>query len=225
MNTVLITGANRGLGLELVKKYASEGWWVYATCRDTKNFPGLEEKHNVVVLELDISSQKSIEYLVRGLDDIDVIIHNAGLHDNTSADEDSADMVTVDSVSKIFQTNAIGPKVITEMLLAKQKKPCTVVGISSGMSRFSKINQYNSAHWPYSSSKTALNYITNSIAVTHPQTNAFCVDPGWMNTRMGGKNAPLDPAISAANIFQLTERAKDLENGQLYDLSGNRLEW
>jgi NAD(P)-dependent dehydrogenase (short-subunit alcohol dehydrogenase family) len=217
MKAVVITGANRGLGLELVKKFASEGWQVIAACRDTRKFPADKKSNNVQVLELDVANEKSIDAFVEIVSEVNLLINNAGIYDETSE-------TSFANAARIFETNTFGPRVLTERLKAKfGKQLMTVLSISSGSGRFT--HPHTGQRWMYGSSKAALNFAMFSFSLLRPDTFSVTVDPGWMHTDMGGSAAPQDPVDSAAKIFTLATKAEQLENGRMLDLNGKVLDW
>jgi NAD(P)-dependent dehydrogenase (short-subunit alcohol dehydrogenase family) len=216
MKTAVITGANRGLGLELVKKFAAEGWQVIAACRDTASFPPAEVKEQVQIAELDVSSEQSIDSFISSVKTVDLLINNAGIYDD-------GDEATFAKTTKIFETNVFGPRILTERLKSTVSQLKTIVSISSNAGRFARA--HTGARWAYGASKAALNFAMTGFASLHPDIVSILVDPGWMHTDMGGHGAPIDPAQSAAKIFTLATKADQLENGRMYDTYGNVLEW
>jgi NAD(P)-dependent dehydrogenase (short-subunit alcohol dehydrogenase family) len=226
MKTAIVTGANRGLGLALVKAL-SKDHRVFALCRNAKNFPVAYKHENIKVLTVDITDTESVLDFVDGLKEqkiaVDLLINNAGVNDS----DDDVVVSEIDEISHIFKTNVIAPTILTEYLqpLLKKATTGTVISVSSQMSRYATLNFYNAEHWPYSTSKAALNFAMAAYAVDQPLIKTLLVDPGWMKTRMGGEGAFLEPEYSAACIVKLYEKASELESGKLYSLDGELLDF
>jgi NAD(P)-dependent dehydrogenase (short-subunit alcohol dehydrogenase family) len=233
MRTVFITGANRGLGLELVKKFGSENWCVFAGCRDTTIFPKEYLDERVIVQQLDVGSAESQNQAIRALREkttsLDVLINNAGLYDNASDGAPVFDLI--DEITPIFQVNAIAPRLLSDKLvdLLNAGNTKLVITISSYMGAHSLIDEFSASHWPYSSSKAATNYAMDAFAFLNPQLKSLLIHPGWMKTRLGGDDAPYDPEIVAGRIFQLSIDSTKLVSGKLYDINqgtdGGEIGW
>ncbi len=206
MKSVLITGASRGYGLELTRVFAENGWRIYATCRKVEDFPSELKSQNVEVLPLDVSSEDSINQLAKTLDGkpIDVLINNAGIYDAPKASAPMSPQ-NMDSLTKIYQINTIGPRLVAEALTPNLElgQLKTVVNISSYMSSFELANSFNMSHWPYCSSKAAMNYAMLAFANQNPNLKVTLIHPGWMRTEMGGDEAGVDPSQSANQLFNL----------------------
>jgi NAD(P)-dependent dehydrogenase (short-subunit alcohol dehydrogenase family) len=211
MATVLITGANRGLGLEFAKQYAAENWTVFATARDLEKAQELEQvaSHSPTLstLELDIADEESIEELVDELDGrpIDVVIHNSGIYPQKGQKFGEIDY---DAWGKTFETNLFGPMRLTEVLLdnvaASERRQ--IAAISSSMASLravqgGSVSQAGVAY-QYRTSKTALNMAMSILAkeLAPRGISVVMIDPGWVKTDMGGPNAQLTPEQSISGI-------------------------
>lgn len=241
MKSVLITGASRGLGLELAKTFLKNGWKVYGACREQDGSP--EEiigETNFTLLPLDITSDESIRALAEKLGDaaIDVLINNAGRYDSLSADDDTI-VSTIPEITQVFQTNSIGPRMVSESLVQNIEAGIEklIVTISSGMGTYAQLagrgfdpvsrGKIDDAahHWVYSASKTALNYAMLAFAIEHPTLKSVLVNPGWMKTAIGGTSAPIEPSESAAAIYGLiSDHQNKLPNEHLVDYTGRVME-
>lgn len=227
MSTALITGTASGLGLELVKIFSKNGWDVLATCRNENDFPRESLSDKVTVLSLDVSDQESIETISSVLDDrpIDVLINCAGVYDTKTNSVDGDKVIsTSPEITKIFQVNSIAPRLLAEMLIPNLKRGTErlVITISSGMGIYSEMDEYHAEHWPYSASKAAVNYAMIALTKQHPDIKSVLISPGWMKTKIGGKDAPLEPSFSAQKIFELIlDHGERLPNGKLVDYKGH----
>jgi len=227
MKTVFITGANRGLGLELVKIFLKNGWKVFAACRNTNSFPAeISGSQNLTVLTLDVISQTSVDVALRelGFAPVDVLINNAGIFDSTSVDDDNV-VSTVETAGKVFETNSIAPKLFAERLVPNLQAGTNklVLTISSHMGTHTKMDEYHAQHWVYSASKAAANYTMSAFGLLHPDIKSVLVHPGWMKTDMGSASATLEPSFSAQKIFVLASDPKGLPNRKLVDLDGREM--
>jgi len=211
MSTVLVSGANRGLGLEFVRQYAADGWNVLATARDPQKameLKQIEARHrDVSTHALDISNDESIEELVDELDGkaIDVVIHNSGIYPHKGQKFGEIDY---DGWSEALVTNLFGPMRLTEALVenvaASERKQ--IAAISSSMASLGTIQDGSVANagvaYQYRTSKTALNMAMAVLATElGPRgISVVMIDPGWVKTDMGGPNAQLTPEQSISGI-------------------------
>jgi NAD(P)-dependent dehydrogenase (short-subunit alcohol dehydrogenase family) len=211
MATVLITGANRGLGLEFAKQYAGDGWEVLVTAREpekgaelqelTKKYPNLK-KHR-----LDVADEKSIRDLVDGLDGkpIDVLILNSGIYPRAGQQIGEIDY---SGWRAAFETNVFGPIRVTEALLANvgASKRKQIAAISTSLSSLRGVEGGSVAQagtsYQYRSSKTALNMAISILAKELEPRGISVVlfDPGWVKTDMGGPHAQLTPEQSIGGM-------------------------
>lgn len=227
MKTVFITGAGRGLGLELTRVFLKNGWRVVAACLSTERLPSdVSKNDNSQMVELDVTNDSSITAATTAIKNtpIDILINNAGVYDSTSVDDDTV-VSSVAAVTKVFQVNSIGPKLVSEALLPNlhMGSEKLIVTISSGMGTYEMLDEYHAKHWPYSASKTAVNYIMTAFHKLHPEIKTSMINPGWMKTNIGGKNAPFEPSTQAEKIFSLiSDHPEKLPNATLVNYEGNK---
>lgn len=211
MATVLITGANRGLGLEFARQYASDGWKVFATVREPKKATELQDlakKHsNVQIHQLDVAHEKSIKNLAEALDSepIDVLIHNSGVYPRGGQKIGEIDYA---GWRAALETNVFGAMRLTEALLknveASDRKQ--IAAVSSGMASLRGVEGGSVAQagtsYQYRSSKTALNMALSILAKElEPRgISVVLLDPGWVKTDMGGPHAQLTPEQSIGGM-------------------------
>lgn len=211
MSTILITGANRGLGLEFVCQYATDGWEVLATSRQPKQSGELEQlamQHPTVVLHrLDVTDDGSVQSLADKLDGkpIDVLLHSAGIYPREGQHIGEVDF---DGWREAMETNLFGVMHVTEALLenvaASQRKQ--IAAISTSLSSLHGVQGGSVAQagtsYQYRSSKTALNMALSILAKElEPRgISVVLLDPGWVKTDMGGAHAPLTPKESIAGM-------------------------
>ncbi|NOT83416.1 MAG: SDR family oxidoreductase [Methylococcaceae bacterium] len=231
MATVLITGANRGLGLEFCKQYAAEGWHVIACCRDPKaatDLMVLAAHHSrMAVFPLDMTDFLAIERLSAELAtlDVDVLINNAGVYGDTS--EHGFGDLDYASWSKTLTINVQAPVKMTEMFLPQLKRggKKLVVAISSLMG--SMADNGSGGSIVYRSSKAALNAAMKSIAleVKAQGIGVLIFHPGWVKTDMGGSNAPLAAAVSIKGMRQIIDEFTLAQSGHFIKYDGTPMPW
>ncbi len=222
--TVLVTGANRGLGLEFARQYAADGWRVIACCRNPKDTPELK-KIKAEVHGLDVTSQDSIQHLAKALNGtpVDVLINNAGLH----GDRRMFGETDVTLWKQIFEVNTIAPVQILTALLenvaaSHHKK---VVNISSKVGSIG--DNPSGGSYAYRSSKTALNMAMANAAheLKSRGITILLIHPGWVQTDMGGPGAPVSIEQSIAGVRRIIDKATLAETGHFYDYTGKQLPW
>jgi NAD(P)-dependent dehydrogenase (short-subunit alcohol dehydrogenase family) len=233
---VLVTGANRGLGLEFASQYAADGWEVLATARAATGSQELRELAKrypkLKVYVLDVSDEKSIRELADGIDGkpIDVLIHNSGIYPRNGQ---KAGEIDYDGWRAAFETNVFGPMRVTEALLknvaASRRKQIAV--ISTSMSSLHAVQGASVAQagtsYQYRSSKTALN-MAMSILAKELELRGISVvlfDPGWVKTDMGGPNAQLTPEQSIGGMRKVLAGDPREINGKFLGHDGSIRPW
>ena len=202
----LVTGAYRGIGLEVVRQLAARGARVFLTARRREEGEQAvaSVKGDVHFLPLDVTDPSSIESAARALarqtDRLDVLVNNAAI---LLDDGGSILDLEGDTALKTFATNTVGPLLVMQAFqpaLARSKAP-RVINISSGAGQLAEGLQ----DWApaYSISKTALNALTQHFAGALPHFAVNCVSPGWVRTEMGGSAAPLSVEQGADTIVWL----------------------
>ncbi|MGJ8672709.1 SDR family oxidoreductase [Rubritalea sp.] len=232
--TVLVTGANRGLGLELSKQFAADGYHVIGTARSPEKATELQEVADEV-LALDVTSDESIKGLSAALkgQTVDILVHNAGYFGPTqglgSGREKSASLKTLTrgEVLDCFAVNAAGPIFVTQGLLPNlnASKQAKVIIISS---RSGIMNQSRSAGaYGYRMSKTAANRAMSIMSVDKALGNAIVVSvaPGHNQTDMGGNRAKLTPEVSMKHVKGLIEGLTKEQDGRFWYYNGEELPW
>jgi len=223
---IIITGANRGIGLELARQFLSRGDEVIATARDTAAATELAAlPGNLRVHACDVTSDASVAAFVASLGDlaIDVLINNAGVMGKMQAlaDLDMADVLhTID-------TNALGPLRVTGALLPNLRRAATkkIVHISSGMGSIS--DNSSGGAYGYRMSKAALNMGCRSMAndLRGEGFIAVVVNPGWVQTAMGGRRAPTPVDESARKMLALIDQLTPAQSGTFLDYRGHTWQW
>ncbi|MXX30113.1 MAG: SDR family oxidoreductase [Gammaproteobacteria bacterium] len=221
MATVLVTGASRGIGSELVKQYSADGAEVIACVRDTAAAPGLDGVNgNVRVVQMDTGSPESIAAAAAEVGDqaLDVVINNAGY---VGGAKQGIDDVDLDEWHRTLDINTIGPLLIARAFKANLA--------ASGDGKLMNVtSQLAASTWPfggmlvYSSTKAALSKVAQILALDwkeDPITVAL-VHPGWVRTDMGGPNAEISAEESASGIRALIAGMTKADSGKFYKWNG-----
>jgi NAD(P)-dependent dehydrogenase (short-subunit alcohol dehydrogenase family) len=225
LRTVLVTGANRGLGFEFAKQYHAAGWNVVGTAREPEEAKELKAL-GVRVEALDVASGESVAALAQRLSGvpIDLLINNAGV---SSVKAKSLEDVKLDEYARVIEVNAIGPVRVTQALLPNLRagKGKRVVSISSGLG--STTDNSSGGYWAYRESKTALNMFMRSLAAELRSAGFICIamSPGWVKTDMGGPGAPLEPEASIAGMRKVIDGLKPEDTGKFFSYDGSTVAW
>jgi len=232
--TYLVTGANRGIGLAVVKALAQAGDRVFAACRKPDRSPELEalrKAHPSALepVELDAASDASVEKATKAVgakaDAMDVIINMAGIlprpHDQP------LEKLDFTQCREAFETNALGPLRISRAflpLLRLSKNP-RVVNVTSGCGSLS--GKADGHFYAYGTSKAALNMLSRTFAFEFKKENITCValDPGWVKTDMGGPNAWLTPEESSSAIVRTVKGLTLADTSKFIYNDGKELGW
>ncbi len=232
MPSVLVTGSNRGLGLEWVRQYAEEGWRVFATCRHPAEAYKLRDfaaaHDNISIYRMDVTKQDEINAVTRELlnERIDVLINNAGVYLEKYEGGD-LDHFRCDDWESTFRVNTLGCFRVTqafkEMVARSERR--LVVAISSHMGSITEIEDPGSYY--YRSSKAALNAAMKGLSreLKSFGIGVLILHPGWNNTRMGGSGAPLRPLKTVAGMRKLIEQFTLEDTGRFLRFDGSEIPW
>jgi NAD(P)-dependent dehydrogenase (short-subunit alcohol dehydrogenase family) len=216
MPTVLITGANRGIGLEFARQYSADGWDVIATARQSSaDLDAL----GVTVKTLDLSDADTVAAF--SVDrPLDLFIANAGTNHpmNTDGAENGR------AWQAMMMINAIAPYQLGKALLPSMADGGKMLAISSGMGSIGD----NGGGWvPYRTSKAALNMAWSCLALEARSRGIACVllSPGWVKTRMGGAGAEISSEESVSAMRSLIERLTIDDTGKFMRRNGSELPW
>jgi NAD(P)-dependent dehydrogenase (short-subunit alcohol dehydrogenase family) len=232
MQRVLVTGSNRGLGLELVRQLLARGDRVYAACRHPGRALALTElagahPGHLNVLPLEADKEHSIAELVREVsaltDSIDVLINNAGM----LVSGERFGTLSAKPMSDTFATNVIGPVLLTQALapLLEKNRHAKVLNITSELGSIGEADTFGTPS--YSISKAALNMATRQLAAALRErgVTVTCAHPGWVKTDMGGAGATLTAQASVAGLLKVLDAVKPADAGMFFDYTGKKLRW
>ena len=228
--SILITGTNRGIGLEFVKHYLKNNEKVIATYRNKNSAKDLLELKNTTsnlsLVELDVSNPNSINEFASKITDqpIDTFINNAGVfgpRNNEFGNFNAKEWLDV------FNINTIAPLLITQKILknlrlGKNKK---LVFISSKVGSIEE--NTGGGMYIYRSSKTALNQVIKSLSIDFKDENfiAAALHPGWVQTDMGGPNALIDTKTSVKGMAEVIDSLVLKNSGRFYNYDGSSIPW
>jgi NAD(P)-dependent dehydrogenase (short-subunit alcohol dehydrogenase family) len=233
MKQVVITGANRGIGLELTHQLLGRGDRVIASCRQPNEAEILQqwtaqygEQLLVVALDVtdDTSVQKAREKIESVIDHLDMLINNAGI----GAKGETLPAFDAAIMQRIFDVNVTGVMRVTTQfldLLRRGWEP-KLINISSQLGSLQKMRP-NWGRYSYNSSKAALNMVTRMLAFDLQEDGIAvrAVHPGWVQTDMGGANAAVTAPVSAAGILKLADDLTLANTGRFYVYSGEEHPW
>jgi NAD(P)-dependent dehydrogenase (short-subunit alcohol dehydrogenase family) len=231
MKTILITGANRGIGFEFSKQYAQSGHQVLACCREPQKaraLAALAQQHpQIKLLALNVADGASIDKLASELSttSIDVLINNAAVYGDDHSRgfgklnyQHWLDVLVVNTLAPVRVTEALLPNLLAgniKLVVAITSKMGSIADNSSGGSLL------------YRSSKAGLNAAMKSLSMdlADHQIGVLILHPGWVQTDMGGSHALISPEQSVAGMSRLINNFTLAESGQFFDYSGQQISW
>lgn len=222
--TVLVTGANRGIGLEYARQFADKGYRVIGTARDPAKATDLAAVADRVEA-LDVSDAASVAALAARLDGeaIDILVNNAGVFDRGDVSIEKVDFAQMEQT---FAVNTLGPLRVVQALLPNLRKGQRklIVNMSS---QLGSISGSTGTWYAYRSSKAALNQITKTMSAELGKEGFVCVvvHPGWVRTDMGGDRADIDAPTSVAGIRQVIASLDAARAGRFWMYDGSELPW
>ena len=226
MPSVLVTGANRGLGLALARSFAADGWRLHACGRNLDKAKKIKAVGgDVNVHRLDVTDPLQVANLARSLRDepIDLLINNAGLLEASS----SFGEVDYDEWLEVIQVNSMAPLRLAERFVdhVDRSDLKIIVNISSIMGSIGQNESGGS--YVYRSSKAALNSVTRSMALdlAPKGITVIAVHPGWVRTDMGGEEGHLSPEESAADLRRLIGGLTPEDSGSFFNHDGSSIDW
>lgn len=226
----LVTGANRGLGLEFTRRFAARGDTVLATSRDPSSSPDLEalasaNPDRVRPLQLDVTSAESVAGLTAALGDesIDVLLNNAG-HMGPYTGIENLDWENMD---RCFRINVMGPLRVIQAVLGNLRRSRVrhIVNMSSKMGSIT--DNTSGGAYAYRMSKAALNMANKSLSNDLADEGFVCIvmHPGWVRTRMGGPSGVIDVETSVSNMIERIDELGPEHNGSFVEWSGGTVPW
>jgi NAD(P)-dependent dehydrogenase (short-subunit alcohol dehydrogenase family) len=231
VTTVVITGANRGLGLALAQHYTGIGANVVGGCRNPAAAAVLQST-GAEVHQLDTSSEKSLAAFAAAIGDrpVDLLYNSAGIDATALGADDGARGaldITTEQFMAVINVNVVGPLRLVQLLADNLRAvPGKIANISSQVGSF-VVAQRIGRDVSYTASKAALNMVTlkQSQALRPAGVAVVCLHPGWMRSDMGGKGADLEPSEAAAGIARVLESVTIDDTGSFLCWDGSIHPW
>ena len=230
MSNTLITGANRGLGFEFARQYLADGWQVYAAYRDPRSASELrrlaDKGGRLHVLRLDVTDVASVRAAAVELqgEPIDLLLNNAGIGGPRGQTIGNIDYETW---ARVLDVNTLGPMRVAEVFVdnVEHSKRKLIVTVTSGMGSIG--DNTSGGAFAYRSSKAAVNMVMRSLAIDLAPRGITCVviNPGWVQTDMGGQHARLTAADSVAAMRHLIDKLGPTQSGKFFNYDGREFAW
>ena len=232
MRNVFVTGANRGIGLELVRQLLERGDRVFAACRSPELAPDLNSLQvdyadTLIVLPLDVTNASAIEHavtMVKGFTQgLDILFNNAGV----GGGREALGQIKEADLMETYRVNAVAPLMIAQAmlpLLERGDRP-VIVNVTSRMG--SVADNSSGGSYAYRASKAALNILNKSLSIdlTGKGIISIVIHPGWVQTDMGGRAAPLLVRESAEGILRVVDALCWENTGSFLDWQGEVIPW
>jgi NAD(P)-dependent dehydrogenase (short-subunit alcohol dehydrogenase family) len=238
MEHILITGANRGLGLEFTRQYLEQGAHVFAGCRQPAAailLHTLQARYpqRLSMVALDVADADAIrrahDMVHSQTESIDILINNAGIYSSHGGDEplERLGRLSFEDALTVLRVNAVAPLIVAQQFLGllRAGRGAKLINISSGYGSVSA----NTGGFPYyySASKAALNMFMRTLAADAKRWGITTVllDPGWVSTDMGGPGAPLAPEKAVGAMLRLIDALTPRHNGRFLTWQGDEQDW
>jgi NAD(P)-dependent dehydrogenase (short-subunit alcohol dehydrogenase family) len=225
MPTLLITGANRGIGLELTKRYAADGWSIIAACRKPQEAEALKAlKGDITIEAMDVTDYAAVDRLAAKYQGkaIDLLLNNAGIYGNRDAALKVSDF---DMYLQVLQVNSVAPMKMALTFLphltAAKGKIATISSIMGSVALG------GGGSYAYRASKAAINAGMHNLALDVKSAGITCITlhPGWVKTDMGGAGADIDVATSGAGLKKTIDGATLKDTGKFFNYDGSEIPW
>jgi NAD(P)-dependent dehydrogenase (short-subunit alcohol dehydrogenase family) len=238
MQTVLITGASRGIGLAFVRAYLQRGDLVFATCRYPSTATHLHQvsgayPQQLRIVALDIASVDSISACYQTLQHhtavVDLLINNAGIITTEIGSTDRLGTLDFDAMTTMLQVNALGALFVVQAVLPllRASSAARVINLSSWYGSISGRTADLVSNYGYATSKAALNMVTRSLAfdLQAEGISVLALDPGWVQTDMGGREGRLTPEQAVEKMVKVIDQSTLAQSGQFFRYDGQVHQW
>jgi len=223
MAICVVTGANRGIGLEFCRQLSARGDHVIAACRQTS--AELDELGVELVTGIDVGNSESLQLLTTAVGErnIDLLVNNAGIlrRDELATIDDKA----IDAMIEQFRINSIGPVLVTRALAANMSTGSKVGIVTSRMG--SVTDNSSGGYYGYRMSKAAVNIAGKSLSIDLAKKgiSVFLLHPGYVQTDMTSGQADVDPAVSVNGLLERLDELGVRETGSFWHAQGEPLPW
>ncbi|WP_323844880.1 SDR family oxidoreductase [Microbulbifer magnicolonia] len=228
--TIMITGSNRGIGLEMCRQFAADGWRVLACCRDLPNASELRSLRgqypNLRLFQLDVTDYAHMAALAKALqgEPIDILLNNAGYYGPKGV---SFGHVDRDEWRRVLESNTIAPYMMAETFVdnvaASARRVIAVMSSKVG----SIADNSSGGGYIYRSSKTAVNQVVKSLSIDLSERgiSVIALHPGWVKTDMGGPGALISAEESVAGLKRVLLDTDLPRSGHFYNYDGGEIPW
>ena len=235
MPTTLITGTNRGLGLEFTRQLNRDGWRIFACCRapdQAVELTDLAEQSagRITVHQLDVTDSEQIDKLATNLAGvgIDLLINNAGMLGGDFEDTEGLGFGRIDYEvwAEVFRTNTMGPlrmvEAFVEHVAMSQRRLLVFISTQMG-----SMAENDGGYYAYRSSKAALNSVITGLTIDLKDRGIFTValHPGWVRTDIGTRRAPVGKSDSVAGMLKVIAALTPADSGRFMDYTGAPVPW
>lgn len=233
MKRVMVTGANRGIGLEFVSQLLGRGDRVIAACRQPESATALQElaqgaNDQLSIVQLDVTDEASVKAARAAVgeltDAIDLLINNAGILQS----DGRLEAFQPEVMRQTFNVNSVGPMLVASQFadLVKKGNDPQIINISSQLGSLQAVSP-GWTLYSYNASKAALNMITRMQAneLKSAGVTVVTAHPGWVQTDMGGPNAAVTPPDSAGGLLTLSDRLTMADSGEFFTWQGEKHVW
>ena len=228
--TILITGGNRGIGLELCKQYADDGWQVHACCRQPQTASELnqlaESNSCITVHKLDVRQTEEIVILAKKLREIpiDILFNNAGVYGQSDSHFGNTDE---EKWLQCLQVNTIAPLKVMEAFVTHVAASHHKIIATMSSKMASMADNSSGGSYVYRSSKAAINAVMVSAAIDLKPKNikVAILHPGWVKTDMGGENAEITASECVNNLRKTLQNLSAENSGNFFDIDSSIIPW
>ncbi len=241
MRRILITGANRGIGLELVREYVQQqDTLIFATCRQPDRANDLQalalaHPDQVKILALNVTDRATIdaavEQIAAQVDGLELLYNNAGIYPDGVFPQGSRSstfgFLDAEAMLEVFQVNTVSPVIVTQAAanLLRKGQQARVINLSSDAG--SLAIHADGGNYSYPASKAALNMLTRCLAGDFRKDGVIVISlhPGWIRTDMGGERAPLALDEAVPSILRVIDGLTLADSGEFFNWDGKRVAW
>lgn len=241
MRHIFITGANRGIGLELAQRYLdADDTFIFATCRQPNQAHELNALVKIYperlrILAMDVTNQQSINAAVsevqKQTNRLEMLVNNAGIYPGGVDGDDAASSLfgalEAEAMLAVFRVNTVSPVMVTQACadLLRRGENARVVNLSSDAGSITM--KESSGNYSYPASKAALNMLTRCLAaeLRADDVIVISVHPGWIQTDMGGSSAPRKPAETLPSMMRCIDELSMADSGIFLNWDGSIVPW
>ena len=228
---IMVTGASRGIGLEMVRYGIEQNWRIFACCRHPQQAESLlssaklaNGRVSVHVADMEeLATVQALAYELRN-EPIDILINNAGIYGSS---KNRFGQVDVQSWHNTFQVNSIAPLKVAEALIEQVKMGDKKIIACMSSKMGSMEDNSSGGSYIYRSSKAALNAVVKSMSIDLKEDGIKCValHPGWVKTNLGGPNAEISTRECVTNLFDILLNLNEEDSGRFIDMDGTTIPW